>query len=520
MGNSAYIVLKLESNGTLSGGATLRGKVLLDVIQTISADSLIFRFYGHEVTKVKAGSDSDTEETANIYSAEAILHSFDGCSVAPGRYAFPFEVALPRGLPGSQGYNTNWTPESCSISYHCEAKLDRSGVICKWNVENSCVVLLKDEPYASFSTPMFLGPTLSKVSFMMAYSCGVIKFGGKVNTTSVCANEKFRVDYGIRNQSTADVKTLTIVLKCFTSFTARGYCKDVTHTIFEKHIEAVNLVGAEPLHEIRDGAVDHDYGTMLEHINEGEFGVDIPISGDILSSYYGSLMTVRYELLLSMTTAFGTNNETISIPIMIHRRGFNFGGGVPKVETNHTMPVHWTALEMPTTVLNEPSVHLAYGYDTVGSLYVMVKESRKWQEVAVLKDWLSHSPRNINLLMPDTMLPLFRSIKSDTSFYALCQTLGVAMNDISSTNKCTTAHITEAARAVSPSMKSLVCILFAPHCTDRANAPDAFVAVGLTDVEMANVMLHYIEHFEFPIPCAEDSEANSVTQPLLRSIFK
>ena len=518
MGNSAYIIVEIENNETLCGGATLRGKVLLDVIQTLSADSLIFRFYGHERTKVSVSSSTCYEESADIYSTKVILHSFDGGSVAEGRYEFPFEVPLPRGLPGSQRSNANSTRESCSILYHCEAKLNRSGVIRKRNVRNSCEVLLKDEPYASFPTPIFLGPTLSKVSCMMVNSCGVIKFGGKVNTTSVCANEKFRVDFGICNQSTADVKALTIMIKCFISFSAKGFGANITQTAFERRIEAVNLLGAEPLHEIRDGAVDYDYGTMLEQINEGEFGVDIPIGSNILSSYYGTLMTVRYELLLSMTTAFGTNNKTISIPIMIHRRGFNFAGVVPKVETNHTVPFR-TAVEMPTTVLPSEPVHLSYGYDTVGRLYAMVKASRKWQEVIVLKDWLSHSPSNINLLTPDTMLPLFQSIKSDISFYALCQMLGVAMNDLSSTNKCTVAHITEAARAVSPPMKSLVCILLAPHCTERANAVDAFGAIGLTDVEMASVMIHYVRHFDFPLPCGEERETKSFTQPFLRSIF-
>ena len=411
MGNSAHIVIKVENNGTLCGGEKLKGKVLLDVIQTISADSLIFRFYGHEKTKVWVTKRATYEESAKIFSNEIILHSFDGGPVAQGRYAFPFEVSLPRGLPGSQAFNSNSIHFSCSISYHCEAELYQSGMICKWNVRNSCEVLIQDEQYASFPTPIFLGPTLSKVSFMVINPCGIIKFWGKVNTTSVCSNEKFRVDFGICNQSTANVKALTIAIKCYISFSAKGYSKDMTHTVFERRIEAANLLGAEPLHEIRDGAVDYDYGTMLKQINEGEFGVDIPISSNILFSYYGTLMTVRYELLLSMTTAFGTNNKTISIPIMIHRRGFNFAGVVPKMETNHTVPFR-TAVEMPTTVLpSEQSAHLSYGYDTVGSLYAMVKASRKWQEVTVLKDWLSHSPSNINLLTPDTMLSLFLSVQ-------------------------------------------------------------------------------------------------------------
>ena len=164
------------------------------------------------------------------------------------------------------------------------------------------------------------------------------------------------------------------------------------------------------------------------------------------------------------------------------------------MEYKYTLPTDWNAVEVPTAVLllSEPSIVLAEGYDTVRSLYVMVKGSNQWQEIIVLKDWLSHSPYNINLLTPDTMVPLFQCIKGDYSFYTFCQTLGAAMNDVNSTNKCTTRHIAEAAKAVSAEMKVQVCNLFAPFCTDRVNARSAFKVIGLTDIEMESVMVYYV----------------------------
>jgi hypothetical protein len=129
---------------------------------------------------------------------------------------------------------------------------------------------MNDEPYAPFPTPMFLGPTSSKVSSIIGNPSGMIMFGGKVNTTSVCANEKLRVDYGICNQSTARVKALTIALVRCILYSAEGHRDSTSQTVFCKRIKAAKLVGAEP----GDVAVDADYDAILEQINEGEFGVE------------------------------------------------------------------------------------------------------------------------------------------------------------------------------------------------------------------------------------------------------
>ena len=491
MGNSACIMIEIENNGSCCGGAKLKGNVLLDVRKATSADILFFHFSGYENTKIDQGESGFSYGSECIYSTQVILRRYHGGSVPRGRYVFPFEVVLPRGLPRSQRSN-----ESCSIAYHCLATLHRSGAP-KWIVKNSCEVLMNDEPYAPFPTPMFLGPTSSKVFSMIGSPSGVITFGGRVNTTSVCANEKLRVDYGICNQSTARVKALTIVLMRHITFKTTATSNSMSHEVFKKRVEAANLVGAEP----GDVAVDADYDAILKQINDPEFGVDIPINSDALSSYSGPLISVTYWLILSMKTTFGTKNATIWIPIIVHGRGLRFAGADPKAPLRRAMPADWIEIEMQTTVsLREPSLHLAEGYDTVDRLNVIVKKSKEWQKVTVLKDWLAHSPHNINLLTPDTMPPLFQCIESNSNitFHMFCQTLGMAMNDIKSTNKCTTAHIAAAARALPPGTTDqqgtaqLVCCLFAPHCTDRANALKTFKTIGLTDIQRDSVMLHYI----------------------------
>ena len=446
MGNSAAILVEIENGGSIRGGENLEGKVLLDVGKETSADSLIFRFYGVEETRIKENSDENArryKEPAYTHFTEFVMHRFVGGSLAPGCYLFPFEVALPRGLAGSQYFGTGTS--ICSISYHCEVKLLQPGKLL-FHVQNSCDVLMNDEPHASFPTPMFLGPTSCKVSFMSVNTCGMITFGGKVNTTSVSWNEKFRLDCGICNQSTAHVKALEIIVKRYTSCKAEGLYDSTSYTVFKRRIDVSRLVGAQPLKTKQDGAVDYRCVAVLEQIKGAELGVDISISNDNRPSFSGRLINVRYKLSLTVKTTFGTNNGSISIPIIMRRHGFQFpvrhGFQFPgiafKAKKRHTKSADENAIEAAAALLSQPPVLLAQDYDTVGSLLLMVLQSSAWQEVSALKDWLAHSPHNINLLTPDTMSPLFECIKTYRSYCAFCQTLGMAMNDVNSTNKCTT----------------------------------------------------------------------------------
>jgi Arrestin (or S-antigen), N-terminal domain len=167
MGNSAFIVIQIENNGSNCAGETLKGRILLDVRKAFLANDFLFRFYGNERTAVRINKGSEYSVTKTdkviIFSQEVVLHRFLGGSVSPGRYEFPFEVAIPKGLPGSQSYSSHG--DFFRISYHCEAKLHRPDQLA-WTVKNSCEVLLNDEPYVSIPTPMFLGPITTKVTYV------------------------------------------------------------------------------------------------------------------------------------------------------------------------------------------------------------------------------------------------------------------------------------------------------------------------------------------------------------------
>ena len=499
MGNSAYLGIEIENNGSICGGGKMRGKLLLDIRKVTSADFLMFRFYGHERTRISYTEtyheqdktvtvEKTATEKASIFSSEVVLHRFAGGSVEKGRFAFPFEVSIPSGLPGTQrclkGGNY------CGIEYFCAAKLHRPGMFA-WEVKNSTEVFMNDEPYEAFPVPLFLGPSTSKVCFMGMFPRGTMTFGGKVNTSNACGNEILRVNYAIHNESTSRVKALEFDITCEIAFRAASERRSYSNSIFHKRIKVSNMNGIEPLKRIGERKVD--FNALLNQLNEGEYGIDIPIDREIRSTYNSQLSSVKYELSITIMTTYGSKNSTIRVPIIMHRRGTNFNGQVPAVGEAFPMPKGWTAIMVPTAelILEDPAVELAADYDTVHGLTAMVKASNQWQEINVLKGWLAHSPYNVNLLMPDTMFPIFQCIKGDYSIYTFCRALGEAMNAPSSLNKCTCRHIAEAAKAVPKRMKVPVCSLFVPYCTDRQNAPNAFRVIVLDDVELSTVLLNY-----------------------------
>ena len=479
MGNRlAHVNFEFENNGAVCPGEKLKGKVLLDIYRDIIPESLTLLFRGLEIAEYKQQSGQHRKhlrKSVEIYSSKVVLHKFKGGSVAKGHFEYPFEIAIPSGLPGSQCYTASHLISSvthyCALKYFCKVKLLRSG---KKSIKNDSEIFLLDEPYKTLPVPLFLGPSAAKIYYLGTVCNGTIMFAGKVNASNACGNEMLQVNYAIQNESASRVKALVIDLTCHIAVRAGFIVQHLKLPICNRRIDAAGITGVQPIVRIGNGEVDCN--ALLTQLSDAEVGIDIPIDRLIRSSYDGELSSVKYELSMTIITTCGSNNSTIRVPIIIHSRGADFAGDslVPAAEV----------------IINNPTVALAADYNTVCGLTTMVANKR-WQEISVLKDWLAHSLNNINLLTPDTMFRLFDTIKNDSSIFAFCQALGEAMNAPYTENKCTCRHIAQAARGVRPPMRISVCNLFYPYCTDRQNAFNAFKFIGFTDIEMMNVMTNY-----------------------------
>ena len=148
MGN--YLAFEFENNGSVCAGGKLKGKVLLHVRIATAANFLSLRLTGYECLDFR-NEVNPHYKIVQIFNAEVILHSFTGGSVAVGHYEYPFEVAIPSGLPASQRFAQG--PNFCGAEYFCKVKLHRPGYFIT-RVKKQCYILLLDEPHETFPVPI------------------------------------------------------------------------------------------------------------------------------------------------------------------------------------------------------------------------------------------------------------------------------------------------------------------------------------------------------------------------------
>jgi hypothetical protein len=336
MGNSALLGVEIENNGSICARRKMRGNLLLDVRGETSAEYLMFHFYGQErAHTLYAVSDNPGEHchkiarmTWNIFSFEVVLHRFTEGHVPNGRHVFPFEVNIPSGLPGTQSHRKGH--EYFGIEYFCEAKLHRPGKFAR-DVTNSCDVFMNDEAYEASPGPLLLGPIRCEMFSVDALPLGKVMFGGKVNKLYGYGNETLRVNFAIHNESTLRVEAVEIAIMCHVGFKiSEKLFRRNKYPIFYKRIDGASIIGIEPLEKI--GERDIDYTALLIQLNEGLYGVDIPIHEDIRPTYNSALSHVKYELSMTIVTGLGPIDTTLRVPIIMRRRGAQFSGHVPQVE--------------------------------------------------------------------------------------------------------------------------------------------------------------------------------------------
>ena len=514
-GSTANVVVEFENNGMLSPGARLVGRVVLNVLKEVLAECLTLTFYGAENTIVHVGKDNTHYEKVVIFNISNVLDTFGGIPIRPNQYTYLFDIPIPPDVPGTQWFKAIF--DLCAISYHCEAVLHRKGMFT-WNVKHASEVTINDQPYVSAPTKMYVGPVASDATFKFGGQRGTIMFGAVVNTTHVTPNQTLRLNYAIRNMSRSHIKSLEISVRQVVWYVAAGFVSLNLYTMFKKRIEGCNLPGASP---IDSGNVNGngDYNAFLRQINDGEFGLDIPIGDIDLPTLFGKLISVKYELCVDIKTTFGTANSNVKIPIIMNRNSSpynpvraecdqtvinaaqvaieveeekekvdiispdNRGGGADRAGVVAEVEVKTSG--------DIPGASCRVEYDTVDNLRMLLKDCHELEEINVLRDWLAHSPNNINLVTPDALRPLYQCIKGNYTFYTFSRELGEAMSQVTSSNKCTCRHIAEAAKGAKRGSKVPVINTFAPYCVDREDARVAFSTLGLDRQEMREIMRHY-----------------------------
>jgi hypothetical protein len=514
--NVVNIVVELENNGILSPGARLIGRVVLNVLKEVLAECLTLTFYGTEKNYVQTEEQSFYEDVV-IFNISSVLDTFGEIPIRPNQYTYLFDIPIPPHVPGTQKYKGGSYGETYAISYHCEAVLHRKGMFT-WIAKYASEVTIYDQPYVSAPTKMYIGPVASDATFKFGGQRGTIMFGAVVNTTYATPNQTLRLNYAIRNMSRSHIKSLVISLRRVVWLVAQGHSRVHLNIIFEKRIEVRYLPGASPI-DSGNGNGNGDYNAFLRQINDGEFGLDIPIGDIDLPTLSSRLTRVRYEIRVKIKTSFGTANNNIKIPIIMNRKSSPYNP--VRAECDQTVinaaqvAIEVEEEEKKVDIISPdnrsggdkagvvaevvagtsgdiPGAPCRVEYDTVDNLRMLLKGCHELEEINVLRDWLAHSPNNINLVTPDALRLLYQCIKGNYTFYTFSRELGEAMSQVTSSNKCTCRHIAEAASGAKLGSKVPVINTFAPYCVDRENARFTFSIMGeLDEEEMKEVMRHY-----------------------------
>ncbi len=212
MGNSsgAFLAVQLHPNQIISGGHTVRGCVYLTIDKdNVTADSLNVLLVGRERTCVTytvssgSGEHQRTERREAtqehcFLSMDCVLAIFPGGTVPRGRYEFPFEMALPPGLPGKfDALDVRDSDEYFRVQYFLEARLHRRGVLM-WDVKNDIELFVVDPPHPLIITPSFVEPRTMPVFFCCCMKRGSMTLMGSVDSVNVNAGGQVQVGYAIQ----------------------------------------------------------------------------------------------------------------------------------------------------------------------------------------------------------------------------------------------------------------------------------------------------------------------------------
>jgi hypothetical protein len=360
MGNSigADLSVQIDQKGPVSGGEKLTGIIYLNVERKISADSLIVKFYGQESTQcvdLYAGEDV-LKEKDRFFCLNYVLHRFNNRLANKGQYEYPFKIIIPMGLPGKFGVKhdkDNWIKGSWFVvEYFLEARLHREGILgCQ--VKNKHEILLSDPPVNHQSkTPSSIEPIIRPVFFCGCYKTGKMTLLANVDTTTILMGDNFQIEYAIRNESTAKVQRIEIVVWEICKFEARDEGLICLRSLKKKNSSIIHKQQIQ----VSGGS---DYFDSMDSINS-LFKADKAITAQVSSaypSYHGRLIDVSHFIELKFITTKLSKNFQIDIPItLVRNQDEIFKGILPAVKTAYELPAdwHWQPVKFPMKDLNKP----------------------------------------------------------------------------------------------------------------------------------------------------------------------
>mmetsp|Transcript_20592 Transcript_20592/g.31726 ORF Transcript_20592/g.31726 Transcript_20592/m.31726 type:complete len:555 (+) Transcript_20592:100-1764(+) len=340
MGNSVGrfdIVLDYETNQSIAGltlaaraGNQVTGKIRIEVtkdIQDVSA--LKLQMHGKEKTFVYHGQKGKSHEYGDRRFVVALVTvaSFDGQTLVPGFYEYPFTFSLHSSLPTSLQFRGR--KDKADVVYKFTAFVEQRGNITK--IQTKRRFLVAASPLPDSQVPCFLEPVTREIKAAGSIKKGTVTFGVSINDTHVGRGQGVSLSIASRNNSTASVKILKVELVENVQYGARNSSsRSQKIVLFGKDITGLPSFKKKTWPEVKEGQGQSQRQTRLQEIYDelasGLNTLDITIPRNARDTYAGNLIQISHYILITHMTKTLVDNPSIKIPIRI--------GYPPETSTN------------------------------------------------------------------------------------------------------------------------------------------------------------------------------------------
>jgi len=365
MGNAAgskpQIGIKLNHENYFAG-STLAGTIHLHLSQGHSSGgSLTLTVEGEERTCVVESNSGDDEPDVYHRSRRPLIFTtsevanFNGKSIDPGSYAFPFTFMLPPGLPTTMYCSRG--PHHCQVEYLVRAQLRLPGPFSQGGATSSRPFYLSRQPKTDlqYQEPIWVNPAVQKVNFCCCFNRGTMCLGAVVQQGIVERGENMSVSFACKNNSKSRLKGVRIQLLETTRWKANSEHASEVRTLADKYFDELQITGESRDHIPRGDehrVTQESLKEIYDQLVKGGTETSLLVNPNARDSFVGQLIEVAHSLSIVLCTSIFITSPRLDIPIYVQssQDASSFSASAAHNSDGHADPIS----SRPTLVLPEP----------------------------------------------------------------------------------------------------------------------------------------------------------------------
>jgi hypothetical protein len=350
--NVALSIVLDNAQGFFCAGVPISGRAMMQVSDVVVAQMLSIQVVGQESTVVSYttsssnsdGSSSTTTHTA--YGKFVFLNLTQTVSFAdrqnqlfPGQYEFPFSFVVPLGYPISMAAGA---ADRCEFSYRVEVTLQNSAgghLFTSSNVAQQVLPfsLLPSSTFAmTNAVPAYVPPTTIPSRSFCCVGRGCMTVGMFTPSAFLYGGDSVPVSYILRNNSHVDIVAIEFTVRESIRWEAEGHVASASTNLFHLRLPKENIQfdvtslkkqqqqpSFSNKSRVRSGEYIEDSATLTElkaTLDSMKYTIQSTIFNNPRMTFTGKLIKVQHELIMKVITPFGTNNPTLTVPLIIQPR--------------------------------------------------------------------------------------------------------------------------------------------------------------------------------------------------------